>query len=198
MICFLQNIKAQDSTLVTISSKKKYTLAPQKAAMLSAVFPGMGQVYNRKYWKLPIVYAGFAGLGFGVTYASTRYNRYIKAYQDFTDKIPETNSYLPLAPSDWSPELYDPVLHPDTYRLTYEAQVKDLFIREIDYFRKNRDLSFIGIAAWYILSILDANVDASLSDYNIDKNLNLTVTPLPGYVGSYLATGINFSLIVNF
>jgi hypothetical protein len=179
LFCCLQNIEAQDTTFVKTSLKKKDTPEPQKAAMLSAVFPGMGQVYNRKFWKLPLVYAGFAGLGFGVVYNTTRYNKYIKAYQDFTDKIPETTSYVEFAPSGWASEIYDPVLHPDTYRPTYESDLKGLLIRGVDNFRKDRDLSFIGIAAWYILSILDANVDASLSDYNVDKNLNLTVTPLP-------------------
>ena len=193
-----QSIKAQDTTLISSASKKKYTLAPQKAAMLSAVFPGMGQVYNRKYWKLPIVYAGFAGLGFGVVYNSTRYNRYIKAYQDFDDKIPETASYLEMTINDWPPEFYDPVLYPETYRLSYQAQVKEALLRGVDGYRKDRDLSFIGIAAWYALSILDANVDASLSDYNIDKNLNLTVYPLPLYVDDYFVTGVNLGLIINF
>jgi hypothetical protein len=194
----LQSTKAQDTALVASSSKKKYALAPQKAAMLSAVFPGMGQIYNRKYWKLPIVYAGFAGLGFGVTYNTTRYNKFIKAYQDFTDKIPETASYLEMKIYNWPPEYYDPVLYPDTYRLSYEVQVTEALLRGVDSFRKDRDLSLIGIAAWYALSILDANVDASLSDYNIDKNLNLTVSPLPVYVGDYLVTGVNFGLIINF
>jgi hypothetical protein len=77
-------------------------------------------------------------------------------------------------------------------------QVKDMLLSGIDYYRKNRDLSLIGIGAWYFLSILDANVDASLFDYDIDKNLNLTITPLPINVGALMTTGVNFSLKVNF
>lgn len=198
MFCDLQNINAQDTTAVTSVVKKKHILLPQKAAMLSAVFPGMGQFYNRKYWKVPVVYAGFAGLGYMVAFNSTLYNKYIKAFQDFDDKIPETSSYLALTPNGWSAEMYDPILHPESYRPRYESQVKDLLLAGVDNYRKDRDLSFIGIAAWYVLSILDANVDASLSDYDIDKNLNLAVTPLPVNVGSNLVTGVNFSLKINF
>jgi hypothetical protein len=198
MFCVVQHIDAQDASVVTVSPKKKKVLVSQKAAMLSAVFPGMGQIYNKKYWKLPIVYAGFVGVGYGVAYNTTRHNKYIKAYQDFTDEIPETTSYTNYVYSNWLPENYDPVLHPDTYRPANAETIKDMLKTRIDYFRKNRDLSFIGIGAWYFLSILDANVDASMFDYDIDKNLNLTITPLPISVGTFMTTGINFNLTVNF
>ena len=198
MFFVVQNADAQEASVVIVSPKKKKVRLPQKAAMLSAVFPGMGQIYNKKYWKLPIVYAGFAALGYSVNYYGTRYNKFMKAAQDFTDKIPETDSYLTLKPYGWAPETYDPVLHPGTYRETYRAQVREMLLSGVDYYRKNRDLSFIGIGAWYLLSILDANVDASLFDYDIDKNLNLTITPLPINTGTYTATGVNFNLTVNF
>ena len=69
--------------MVVVKSVKKANPIPQKAAMLSAVFPGLGQIYNRKYWKMPIVYAGFVGLGYGVAYNTTNYNAYVKALPGF-------------------------------------------------------------------------------------------------------------------
>lgn len=198
MFCDMQNINAQESPVITSQVKRKKVLLPQKAAMLSAVFPGMGQIYNRKYWKMPIVYAGFVGLGYGVVYNSTRYNNYTKAYQDFTDDIPQTDSYLGLVYQDWAPQTYDPVLYPDSYVPRNEQAIKELLLAGVDNFRKDRDLSFIGIAAWYMLSILDANVDASLSDYNIDDNLNLTLSPLQIAADGYIVTGVNVGLKITF
>jgi hypothetical protein len=196
LCCNLQCINAQEAAVIENGADKKFIPSPQKAAMLSAVFPGMGQVYNRKYWKMPIVYAGFVGLGLGVSYNTSKYNMYIKAFQDFTDEIPETNSYLGIAP--WDARLYDPVLYPDSYNPSMEASLKEALLLKVDQFRKDRDLSFIGIAAWYLLSILDANVDASLFDYDIDKNLDLTITPLPVNIGSYITTGVNIGMKINF
>jgi hypothetical protein len=197
MFCKSQTINAQDTHAVPVPVKKKYTLIPQKATMLSAVFPGMGQVYNRKYWKLPIVYAGFGALGYSLTFYTTRYNRYIKAFQDFDDKIPETSSYLEVVKSI-EPKNYDPVLYPDTYNASSKEAAKDQLLAGIDYYRKYRDLSFIGIGAWYVLSIIDANVDASMFDYDIDNNLNLTFSPFPVNVGNYLITGVKVELKINF
>ncbi len=67
-----------------------------RATMLAVALPGLGQVYNRKYWKMPFVYAGFGGVIFAISYISTKYNKFMKAYQDFTDEIPQTDSYLKL------------------------------------------------------------------------------------------------------
>ena len=80
--------------------------------MLAVAFPGLGQIYNRKYWKIPVVYAGFGALFYTASFNSKNYKLYMKAYQDFTDDIPETQSYMSLIiPAD--PKTYDPVLYPD-------------------------------------------------------------------------------------
>ncbi len=168
-----------------------------KATMLSASFPGLGQIYNRKYWKVPLVYAGFGGVGYAVWYNTKWYNNYIRAYQDFIDKVPETDSYLKLI-RNIKPEDYDPVLHPSTYNPSTTAWIKDQMMRQIDYFKKYRDLSYLGIAAWYLISILDANVDASLFDYDISENLTLRLEPyhLPYY--NISSVGVNIKLAFNF
>jgi hypothetical protein len=188
---------AQDTTSVTTIKKRNFIPEPMKATMLSAAFPGLGQIYNRKYWKVPLVYAGFAGVGYAVYYNTKWYNTYIKAYQDFTDQIPETDSYIKLIRSI-KPEDYDPVLHPSTYNASTSAWIKDQMMRQIDYFRKYRDLSSIGIVAWYLVSILDANVDASLFDYDIGESLAVKIEPFQIPLYKFAGAGVNITLTINF
>lgn len=188
---------AQDTLSVEKAFKKVSSRDPVKATMLAASFPGLGQIYNRKYWKAPLVYAGFGGVGYAVWYNTTWYNKYIKAYQDFTDLVPETDSYIKLI-RNIRPEEYDPVLHPETANIATAAWIKDQMMRQIDYFRKYRDLSYLGIAAWYLVSILDANVDASLFDYDIGESLALKISPVQIPFGTFAGTGVNMTLIINF
>jgi hypothetical protein len=188
---------AQDTIAVSDITKQPRKLSPMRATMLGAALPGFGQVYNRKYWKVPFVYIGFVALGYAVVFNSTNYITYTKGYQDFTDLVPETDSYLELI-KGVDPKRYDPVLYPDTYNVSDEAWVKDHLLRGTDYYKKYRDLSYIGIAAWYVITLLDANVDASLSDYDIGENINLTFGPVqvPGYY--FTGAGLGMSLKINF
>jgi hypothetical protein len=123
----------------------------------------------------------------------------MKAYQDFTDLVPQTDSYLNLIPSTVDPATYDPVLHPKTFVPANDSYWKDRLLQGVDYYKRYRDLSYIGIAGWYLISILDANVDASLFNYEIDDNLNITIfpiqVPLPG---GYLGAGVNISMTITF
>jgi hypothetical protein len=192
-----QNTSAQDTLSVAPAGKKSIKIIPMRATMLSAVFPGFGQIYNRKYWKIPLVYAGFGGMGYAVIFNTKYYNRFTKAYQDFTDLIPVTDSYVSLIRGA-DPKSYDPVLHPDTYSPSTASWVKDQLLLKVDYYKKYRDLSYIGIAFWYIISILDANVDASLFDYDIGENLNLTLAPVQIPLYNFTGVGINLSMKINF
>jgi hypothetical protein len=192
-----QIIFAQDSLSVVPTGKRNLKRTPMKATMLSAVFPGFGQIYNRKYWKIPLVYAGFGSLGYAVIFNSKNFNKYTKAYQDFTDKIPETASYLKLIRMS-DPKDYDPVLYPDTYNPSEASWIKDRLLVGVDYFKRYRDLSYIGIAAWYVISILDANVDASLSDYDIGENINISLAPVQIPFNNFAVAGINLSMKINF
>jgi len=177
--------------------KHRLQLEPLKATMIAVAFPGLGQIYNRKYWKIPWVYAGFGGLIYSVKFNSSNYNRYMKAYQDFIDAIPETNSYENVILAD--PSTYDPVVHPDTYDPSKASYFKDGMLRMVDYYKRYRDLSYIGIAGWYLISILDANVDASLFNYDVSDNLDIAIFPsqisLPG---GFMGAGLNVSLTVTF
>jgi len=158
--------------------------SPRKAALYSAVMPGLGQIYNRKYWKVPLVYAGYATLGYFVYFNSTHYVTYRDAYIDFTDNNPGTTSYFSIISRDIDPSVYDKELYPNTYNKEdydwMEQQLKDY----MNFYKRNRDLSLIGMAGWYVLTILDAVVDAQLFHFDIDPDLSLhvipAVRPLPG------------------
>jgi hypothetical protein len=168
---------------------------PMKATMMSVVFPGGGQIYNRKYWKLPIVYAGFGVLFYSISNNSKNYQMYYKGYLDFTDDIDETNSYLDFIPGD--PASYDPVYPGANPANT--ALVEEKMLRLVDYHKQYRDLSIILTGVWYMVQLLDANVDASLMEYDVSDNLELTFFPsmitLPGRSP---ATGINLHLTMAF
>jgi hypothetical protein len=196
LFCIQQNSIAQD-TISTVTPKKHHFKAePLKATMLAVALPGAGQVYNRKFWKIPVVYAGFGALFYTAGFNSRNYTTYMQAYQDFTDVIPQTDSYRSLIPAD--PVDYDPVLHPDTYDPSQASYYEDGLLRMVDYYKRYRDLSYIGIAAWYLLSILDANVDASLFDFDVTDNLDITLAPailsLPGgYTGAGMSASIKWT-----
>ncbi len=113
-----------------------------KATMMAVSFPGLGQIYNRKYWKIPVVYIGFGALIYGAGVYSKNYITYVKAYQDFTDNIPQTNSYLKLISG--SPSTYDRVLYPKTYSPSLYAAYKDGMLRLVDYYKRNRDLCILA------------------------------------------------------
>ena len=122
---------------------------PQKAAILSAVLPGLGQVYNKKYWKVPIVYAGFVTLAFFIDYNQKNYFKFKQAYLDFPD-----------------------------YHLEYSFPLTlDQIERAKDSFKRYRDLCIIGTAGFYLLQIIDATVDAYLFDWDVSDNLSLKIEP---------------------
>lgn len=137
--------------VVNFNDKEEHSVS--KATILSAVFPGLGQAYNQKYWKIPILYGGFASLGYAVSFCNRQYKRYRTAYNFLTDKNPATV---------------------DEFNGRLSA---DQLKSNRDYYRRNRDYAIIGTAAVYILNIIDANVDASLYNYEVDDNLAIRVTP---------------------
>jgi hypothetical protein len=176
-------IESADSTSVNqeqdeIMSLPPREISPMKATMMAAALPGLGQVYNRKFWKIPLVYAGFGALGYSIIRNSQNFDGYLTAYQDITDDVPETNSYEKYTPSFDSGEI-DPALGADNYNPQTHSWVKDQMLNAISYYRRYRDLSYIGVGFWYILSILEAHVDAVLADYDISPELSLSVEPVP-------------------
>lgn len=143
---------------------KRFVPNPKRALWLSLILPGAGQIYNRKYWKLPIIYGGFLGCTYALMWNQQMYKDYSQAYLDIMDDDPNTKSYLEMLPP--------------RYDITgREEQFKNLFKRKKDFYRRYRDLSafcFIGV---YLLSVIDAYVDAQLSEFDISPELSMRVSP---------------------
>ena len=132
---------------------------------LALVLPGAGQVYNRKYWKLPIFYGGFVGCIYAMTWNNQMYHDYAQAYIDIMDNDPSTQSY-------------NNFLHlGTTITPANEERYKSIFKQRKDRYRRWRDLSVFTTIAVYALSVIDAYVDASLSDFDISDNLSLHIAP---------------------
>ena len=138
---------------------------PKRALWLALVIPGGGQIYNRKYWKLPIVYGGFIGCLYAMNWNNTMYKDYSQAYIDLVDKDSNTRSYNLF--------LHLGTQIDDSNKKYYE----DIFRKRKDRFRRWRDLSFFVLLGVYALSVIDAYVDAELSNFDISKDLSLKVEP---------------------
>jgi hypothetical protein len=123
----------------------------------------------------------------------------MKAYQDFTDNILATDSYLKVISPSVNRGTYDPLFNPTGYDPSTYSNYKNAMLQMVDYYKRYRDLSYIGIAGWYLISILDANVDASLFNYDVSNNLNLTFVPVQmNLPGGFLGAGLCLDLKVNF
>ena len=138
---------------------------PQKALWLALVIPGGGQIYNRKYWKLPIVYGGFVGCIYAMMWNNMMYKDYSQAYLDIMDDDPGTASY-------------NKFLHLGRQITSAnEERYKQIFKSRKDKYRRWRDLSFFCMLGVYAVSVIDAYVDAELSEFDISKDLSLKVEP---------------------
>ena len=151
--------------------------SPRKASLFSAVLPGLGQAYNKKYWKIPIVYAGFGVFGYFIYFNAENYNEYKQALIDFIDEDAGTNSYLNLIGPNIDPGSFDPSLGSPLYRPDNEEWFRTQLENNMNYYKRYRDLSIILTVGWYVLNIIDAAVDAYLFDYDISDDLSLKIDP---------------------
>lgn len=152
------------ATMGPVKETKRWIPNSNKTVWLSLVIPGAGQIYNRKYWKLPIIYGGFVGCAYALTWNGQMYKDYSQAYQDIMSDNPNNNSYEQFLPPGI--DVNDRLEH-----------YQDLFRRRKDMYRRQRDLSVIAFIAVYLLSVIDAYVDAELSDFDISKDLTMTWEP---------------------
>lgn len=163
-VAYADSLQRAVSDTLDLSRFDEWKPDPIRAMWLGMVFPGGGQIYNRKYWKLPFVYGGVLGCIYAVNWNSQMLRDYAQAYQDITDSDPTTNSYLEMLPLG--------------YDITgREEHFKTVFKRKKDFYRRYRDLSIFCIAGVYLLSIIDAYVDAELSTFDIGRDLSLNIAP---------------------
>jgi hypothetical protein len=125
---------------------------PTTAALYSAALPGLGQAYNKKYWKIPILYGGGLVLGYFINYNHKLYNQY-------------RDGLIALLDEDDRTVPFDDRLGQNDYQ------------RAVDYWRRNRDLLMIGVVVLYVVAIVDAHVDAHLDLFTVDEDISLNLEP---------------------
>jgi hypothetical protein len=163
----LQAVGQNKDSLIVASKKRA-----NKAALMSAVIPGAGQIYNKKYWKVPIIYAGGATLIYFISVNNTEFKKY-------SDAIIYRNDNDSMTVDDYP-------------RYTNE----DLLVRK-NYYRRNRDLCYIFVGVLYTLNIIDAYVDSQLMDFDVGDDLSLH----SGGTINYLSDGspvLSLQLVLNF
>jgi len=171
---------SQESIKDSIQVKKPVVEhSPRRATIYSAVLPGLGQIYNRKYWKVPLVVGGFATLGYFINFNNNEYTIYKQAYSDIIDNDPYTNSYLKLK------------VNPNLLRPDRISNFTDALRAQKDYWRRNRDLVVIGTAVFYALNIIDASVDAHFFNFDISDDLSFNWTAGPVMCMDNKLIGIN-------
>ena len=153
-------VSAEDSliaegrdTLLLKSYAARYD--PRKALLYAAVVPGLGQIYNKKYWKLPLVYGGMFALGYAINFYHDGYTTYkAKLYYNLENGAVEDNQSIP----------------PDTYTTGNYRKI-------VDQYKRERDFMIILMGGVYLLQMIDAHVDAHLKEFDLNPKLQLSVTP---------------------
>ena len=145
-------------------NKKVFIPNPTKATWLALVIPGGGQIYNRKYWKLPIIYGGFAGCAYALTWNNKMYKDYMQAYKD-------------AALGNWEANSIHDLLPPGYLDRTPKTQITETLRKQKDTYRRYRDLSIFAFIGVYLISVIDAYVDAELSNFDITPDLSMRVEP---------------------
>ena len=149
----------------TLGKVRLFNPDPKRALWLSALCPGLGQIYNRRYWKLPIVVGSFVGLSYGASWNNRMYRDYSRAYRDVMDDDPDTRSYMDFFPPTVKESSLD------------VAWLQKVMKNKRDYYRRYREICVIAMVGVYLINIVDAYVDASLAHFDISPDLTLDVTP---------------------
>lgn len=142
---------------------RDYKPVPSKALWYAALFPGGGQIYNRKYWKLPIIYGGYLGLIYGFQFNQKYYRTYSNAYRDLVLNSPN-KSYMQFLPPNY----------PVESRRDY---LEKTFQRKRNAYRQYRDYCLVGMIGIYLVAMVDAYVDAALYNFDVSTNLDANNNP---------------------
>ncbi|MBO7055215.1 MAG: hypothetical protein J6W37_07510 [Bacteroidales bacterium] len=194
-ICFLglRTFAQEDTdTLIALQEVTKETAdsiekkhSPKTAAILSTILPGAGQIYNNSWWKVPIVYAGFAGIGYGLYFYQDYYKSFKTAYNNYRNPYLEQGLNPPA----------DTIL-----TVRGETGYSPVNVQQgRDFYRKYRDLCIIGLGVWYLANILDAYTEAHLFEFDVSDDLSVQWQPTFYYRQTSMATaalpsGIKFTV----
>lgn len=168
-------VRAQKDTTIVASNldgietfQSKSTLDPDKAALYAAVFPGLGQMYNKQYWKLPLLYGGAILIGHFIKYNNDFYNDFRNAYIANVEGSLDENS-------------------------PFSRYSKEALQLNAEKFKRNRDFMIIMGVAYYLIQIVDAHVSAHLIEFNINDDLALQPSYYPRE--QYFAQNVGMSLV---
>lgn len=164
---------AASDTVLLKSYATRYD--PRKALLYAAVVPGLGQIYNKKYWKLPLVYGGFVGFAYGVNFYQEGYIKYKAELYDNLEKGYVNNG--DIEPGD--------VYSTANYR------------RIVDQYKRQRDFMLILMAGMYLLQIIDAHVDAHLKEFDVNPTLQVSVRPVMEQT-AMLGNQTGFTVVIKF
>ena len=161
--------------------EEKEAHSPRKAAIYSAILPGLGQAYNRKHWKIPVIYAGFGAIVYFIDWNNENFSFNKTAYRHLTDNDPETNDFQKI----------EAIQYYDLNNPTHFNNFKDGLKKRQDFYRRNRDLLIIGMVLFYGLNIIDASVDAHLFDFDISDDLTMQWQPSMSNIRNSIVYGVN-------
>ena len=162
-----QIVSADTTKVIQKEATEENVHSPKKATIYSAILPGLGQAYNKKYWKIPLVYIGFGTIGYFIGWNNNNYQISKHAYKDLTDNNPDTKFY----------ETLDAYKYYDLSNATSKANFIDGLDKRQQYYRRNRDMLVITMAGFYGLQIIDASVDAHLFNFDMSDDLSLNWQP---------------------
>ena len=165
----VMEIDTSDIEVIVVDSSKVFLPDPTKAVWYSALMPGAGQIYNRKYWKLPILVGGFMGLAYGISFNNRYFTDYSNAYRDAYSDDPNANSYINFLPYSYRDNKEWIEKNKEWIRSSLKSKK--------DYYRRNRDLCVVGMLAVYGLAMIDAYVDAQLYTFDISPDVSMRLSP---------------------
>lgn len=174
------NRQPADSILVnrgdTVDLVESYAqrFNPRKALLYAAIFPGAGQAYNNKYWKIPLVYAGFVGTGYAINYNQKKY----LFYKEKLFSILNEPAAPVIDPTTGTTALGNRVVGGQL--VSPEGIKQDQLRNIVNRFRRDRDFSVIMTVVWYMLQMVDAHIDAHLKEFEVNPQLRVSIEPSAG------------------
>lgn len=192
----------------------KHYHCPLKAGLYSAFIPGLGQIYNNEYWKVPLVYVGLGIFAYFINFNHVEYKKYLQAYLISEDPI-EKEFAIDYYDNNYNSKYHSPenqkkidkwnlrrdeALKLETYFLVkyveeYRSGDNDFLLERKDRWKRYRDLTIIGISAFYLVNIIDASVFAHLIDYDVSDDLVIKISPkLSTFSSNYLEYGFLFTM----
>ena len=175
--------------------------SPHKATMYSVMFPGLGQAYNKKYWKIPILYAGIGATIYAINWNSKNYKKYKSGFRDFSQfydyKYQDEGLETPIV--EPSSKSYEDLIDRDfsdtdkSFDNWFQTQLQN----KKDSFKHDRDLSYIILLGVYVLNIVDAAVDAHFTNFSVDDNLTINVQPAVSY-SAFTGNSVGFKCQITF